>query len=145
MIEGYKFPPEKNTVPPKEPIFTSNDISYVPPKLSVPPKIKFSVHSYLKYMPQKVFKVSQVSCLYCSFNFFYLYRPLQILLACFRWLKVILDCFRSFQVGLVYFTSFITLVSTLILCCNRFINILKMFLKTLLIIFFLWFFHFKYN
>ena len=55
--------------------------------------------------------------------FFYLYRPLQILLACFRWLKVILDCFRSFQVGLVYFTSFITLVSTLILCCNRFINI----------------------
>ena len=71
----------------------------------------------------KTFKVSQVSCLYCSFNFFYLYRPLQILLACFRWLKVILDCFRSFQVGLVYFTSFITLVSTLILCCNRFINI----------------------
>ena len=41
-------------------------------------------------------------CPYCSCKLFWLYRPLQIALACFRWFKHILSCFNSF----------LTLVST---------------------------------
>ena len=41
-------------------------------------------------------------CPYCSCKLFWLYRPLQIALACFRWFKHILGCFNSF----------LTLVST---------------------------------
>ena len=45
---------------------------------------------------------SPAFCLYCSCKLFWLYRPLQVALACFRWLKHILGCF----------SSFLTLVST---------------------------------
>ena len=50
----------KNRAPPKEPIPTWNDITYVSAKLSDPPKIKFPVHSHLEYILQKVFKMTGV-------------------------------------------------------------------------------------
>ena len=57
---GYKVTPEKNTVPPKEPIPIWNDITQVPVKLSLLPKIKFPIHSHFEYMLQIVFKITRV-------------------------------------------------------------------------------------
>ena len=50
---GVQSPTLTNTIPPKRPTLTRNDITQVPEKLSVLPKIKFPVHSYRKYILQK--------------------------------------------------------------------------------------------
>ena len=50
----------ENTLPPREPIPTWNDISSVSAKLSASPKIKFPIHSHLENMLQKVFKMTGI-------------------------------------------------------------------------------------
>ena len=57
---GVQGPTWKNTVLPKEPIPTWNDITQVPAKLSDPPKIKFLIYSYLECILQKVFKMTGI-------------------------------------------------------------------------------------
>ena len=53
-------PTWKNTIPPREPSPTWNDITSVSAKLSAPPKIKFPVHSNLENMLENFFKMTEV-------------------------------------------------------------------------------------
>ena len=73
FAEGYKVPPEKNTVQPKEVIPTRNGITQVPEKLLDPPKIKFLVHSNLEYILQKVFKMTRVKLTICRISLIGIY------------------------------------------------------------------------
>ena len=73
VCRGVQSPTWKNTVLPKEPIPTWNDITQVPAKLSDLPKIKFPVHSHLEYILQKVFKMTGVKLTICRISLIGIY------------------------------------------------------------------------